>query len=42
MDNILAMTEGSITSEIIRFDQIDHVFQELLQKVHSGTFMTNI
>ena len=42
MDNVLAMAEGSITSEITSFDQIDHVFQELLQKVHSGTFMRNI
>ena len=26
------MAEGSITSEITSFDQIDHVFQELLAK----------
>ena len=33
MENILAMAEGSITSEITSFDQIDHnVFQELLAK----------
>ena len=33
MENILAMAEGSITSEITSFDQIDHnVFQEFLAK----------
>ena len=33
MEAILAMVEGSSTSEITSFDQIDHsVFQELLQK----------
>ena len=40
MENILAVAEGSITSEITSFDQIDHnVFQELLASVCSGTFM---
>ena len=29
MENILAMADGSITSEVTSFDQIDHnVFQE--------------
>ena len=33
MENILAMAEGSITSEITSLDQIDdNVFQELLGK----------
>ena len=32
MENILVMAEGSITSDIKSFDQIDHVFQELLAK----------
>ena len=32
MENILVMVEGSITSDIKSFDQIDHVFQELLAK----------
>ena len=37
MENILAIAEGSITSEITSFDLIDHnVFQELIR---SGTFM---
>ena len=32
MGNILAMAEGSITSEITSLDEIDHVFQEMLAK----------
>ena len=40
MENILAMTEGSTTSEITSLDKTDHnVFQDCLQKVRSGTFM---
>ena len=39
MENILAMAEGSITSEIKRFDQIGHnVFQELLAKIWLWAF----